>query len=998
MGNLYTEIIDIPNNRITVNSFKILIKEQLGFEPSFQRLTYQLYDKKIITLPNDFPLFFFKISDFSTVFLENFKNYRYNYKKINRSPISMKYMNKLGYHFQYIKKCQSSTSLISLESNNYSINSNSNCSNIALSDDEIIISKSNKEENIEDYDFVLKNYKEDENEILFSKKTNENDIDILIDKLIKLIQKRDLDKIKAFFFDNKIAIKKEENLNNNIIHNNEVEMKNIHNLNIKKEDNNILEYNICEKLNKKGWNSLHYISYYGYSEILDFMLNDLAIKVNPNIPNKDGFTPLLLATHKQNLKCVELLLSISNININYIGPSGTALHVACKKNNMKISSLLLFKADLFLFDNNGKVALEYTNDINIKKLISKVIYKKLIKYNDVNSLSYKNILDFIKKFKNLLVEQKKVISPLNLTEKYTFLQKIRNFPPKPPFIFGFIEKAGRKIKKYRKRYIEINPINGVLNRYKCKEDYPKSPNEIIKLKNISKCIKIPMTFKDANEFCFTLQISNDKDDKKDKKAVDSEEKYMVHSSQIYDKWVDAINRNINYAKFWDKVKSKFNTIKNQIDEYLNEIKYDKLYLDSLTGEIKLYDINGKLKKIEIEKEDDYEDEEEENYKLNYINNNNENLNRNGNNGNKINNQQNNKNINQLNKINLNKNIDRLIEDASEKKGITIDSFEILGLLGSGSFGKVCKVKLKQTNEIFAMKILNKKFLIKNKLLKYAITECNILKITKCPFIITLHYAFQTPENLYMVIDYCPGGDLDFHIQLNIFEEEEAKFYIAELILAIQYLHNHNILYRDLKPENILISSDGHIKLADFGLARENKDDSSIESFCGSPFYLSPEMIKREGASKATDIYGIGAVLYEMVSGTTPFYGDDLTTLYKNIIKKKLMFPEFFSDMIKDLLKKLLEKDKKKRIGMTEDIKKHIFFKDIEWNELEFKRIKPPLDLVKIKKLNDAKSNDKNENNSQNFDEKRKKDKDNDYSDQSKYFRRIANFTFIRKNE
>jgi hypothetical protein len=164
-----------------------------------------------------------------------------------------------------------------------------------------------------------------------------------------------------------------------------------------------------------------------------------------------------------------------------------------------------------------------------------------------------------------------------------------------------------------------------------------------------------MTFKDANEFCFTLQISNDKDDKKDKKAVDSEEKYMVHSSQIYDKWVDAINRNINYAKFWDKVKSKFNTIKNQIDEYLNEIKYDKLYLDSLTGEIKLYDINGKLKKIEIEKEDDYEDEEEENYKLNYINNN-ENLNRNGNNGNKINNQQNNKNINQLNKINLNKNI------------------------------------------------------------------------------------------------------------------------------------------------------------------------------------------------------------------------------------------------------------------------------------------------------------------------------------------------------
>jgi serine/threonine protein kinase len=253
----------------------------------------------------------------------------------------------------------------------------------------------------------------------------------------------------------------------------------------------------------------------------------------------------------------------------------------------------------------------------------------------------------------------------------------------------------------------------------------------------------------------------------------------------------------------------------------------------------------------------------------------------------------------------------------------------------------------------------------------------------------------------MIIDYCPGGDLDFHIQLNIFEEEEAKFYIGELILAIEYLHNHNILYRDLKPENILIASDGHIKLADFGLAKENVKDDVIKSFCGSPYYLSPEMVQRQGASKATDIYGIGAVLYEMVSGSTPFYGDDLITLYNNIAKKKLLFPEFFSETIKDLLKKLLEKNPKKRIGNAEEIKKHKFFKEIEWNELEFKRINPPLDLVKIKKKYEAKLNIKNENNSKNKDiqEKPMKDfKDIDYSDNNKYFRRIANFTFIRKNE
>jgi serum/glucocorticoid-regulated kinase 2 len=597
-----------------------------------------------------------------------------------------------------------------------------------------------------------------------------------------------------------------------------------------------------------------------------------------------------------------------------------------------------------------------------------------MKTNDKNSISYKNISNFIKKYKNLLIEQKKIISPLNLTEKYNFLQKISKFPPKPPFVYGFIEKSGRKMKIYRKRYVVIDPSKGVLNRYKCKEDCPKSPNEVINLNNITKCIKIPMTFKDGNEFCFTLVINNENEGKKNSEI---EEKYMVHSSQIYDKWVDVINRSVNYAKFWNKVKNKFSNIKNQIDEYLSELKYDSLHLDSITGDIKLYDINGKLKTIEIENEEEEEEEDEENEITNK----------------NIINEKNN-NINHLNPTNTNsnKNLDLLIEDATIKQGIKFESFEILSLLGSGSFGKVCKVRLKQTNEIFAMKILNKDFLIKNRLLKFAITECNILKQSKSPFIIKLHYAFQTPENIYMVIDYCPGGDLSFQIQLNLFEEEEAKFYIAELILAIEYLHNHNIIYRDLKPENILIASDGHIKLVDFGLARENVKDDVVKSFCGSPNYLSPEMVKHQGATKVTDIYGIGAVLYELVSGTTPFYGNDLRTLYNNIANKKLMFPEFFSDTLKDLLKKLLEKNPKKRIRVIEDIKKHDFFKGIEWNELEFKRIVPPLDLVKFKNMYEGKPlKNKNENLNEKL-------KDTDYSQSNQYYKRLANFTFIRKND
>lgn len=246
---------------------------------------------------------------------------------------------------------------------------------------------------------------------------------------------------------------------------------------------------------------------------------------------------------------------------------------------------------------------------------------------------------------------------------------------------------------------------------------------------------------------------------------------------------------------------------------------------------------------------------------------------------------------------------KLTEDSSLTKGITFESFEILETLGSGTFGKVFKVCLKGTNNIYAMKIINKKFLIKNQQLRYAVTECNVLKQAKHPFIITLHYAFQTPDHLYMILDYCPGGDLSYHIIKNLFEEDEAKFFIAELVLAIENLHNLDIIYRDLKPENILIDSEGHIRLADFGLAKENVSSNKIaQSFCGSPAYLAPEMVNRRGVGKAADIYGIGAVLYEMISGTPPFYAHDLSTMYKNIANNNLMLPDYFSEELKDLLK------------------------------------------------------------------------------------------------
>ena len=158
-------------------------------------------------------------------------------------------------------------------------------------------------------------------------------------------------------------------------------------------------------------------------------------------------------------------------------------------------------------------------------------------------------------------------------------------------------------------------------------------------------------------------------------------------------------------------------------------------------------------------------------------------------------------------------------------------------------------------------------------------------------------------HLYLALDYCPGKDLGLHLANHgIFTQEVAKFYISELILAIEYLHSLDIIYRDLKPENILLGQDGHIKLADFGLSKEGvSNDKFTMSFCGSPVYLSPEMLKNKGFSKKSDIYGIGLVLYEMITGNPPFYSDDIQVMYKMIMNGKVYYPKDMGKEVRNLL-------------------------------------------------------------------------------------------------
>ena len=244
-----------------------------------------------------------------------------------------------------------------------------------------------------------------------------------------------------------------------------------------------------------------------------------------------------------------------------------------------------------------------------------------------------------------------------------------------------------------------------------------------------------------------------------------------------------------------------------------------------------------------------------------------------------------------------------------------------------------------------MKIMKKISMVKKNQVDHIKTERRILELIDHPFINKLKYAFQTEQKLYLVTDYCPGGELFFHIQrVERFNEEAAKFYAGQIILAVEHLHKNNIIYRDLKPENVLIDRKGFIKITDFGLSKENiVDNKSAKSFCGTPEYLAPEIILNKGHGKPVDWWSLGNLIYEMLTGIPPFYCKDRDILFDAITNDEPEYPEYLSDEVIDLIKKLLIKNPDKRLGNNgaDEIKKHIFFEGMNWEKLLNKKIKPP---------------------------------------------------------
>uniref|UniRef100_A0A2K5V2V5 non-specific serine/threonine protein kinase n=1 Tax=Macaca fascicularis TaxID=9541 RepID=A0A2K5V2V5_MACFA len=274
-------------------------------------------------------------------------------------------------------------------------------------------------------------------------------------------------------------------------------------------------------------------------------------------------------------------------------------------------------------------------------------------------------------------------------------------------------------------------------------------------------------------------------------------------------------------------------------------------------------------------------------------------------------------------------------------------FDFLKVIGKGNYGKVLLAKRKSDGTFYAVKVLQKKSILKKKEQSHIMAERSVLlKNVRHPFLVGLRYSFQTPEKLYFVLDYVNGGELFFHLQRERrFLEPRARFYAAEVASAIGYLHSLNIIYRDLKPENILLDCQGHVVLTDFGLCKEGVEpEETTSTFCGTPEYLAPEVLRKEPYDRAVDWWCLGAVLYEMLHGLPPFYSQDVSQMYENILHQPLQIPGGRTVAACDLLQSLLHKDQRQRLGSKADfleIKNHVFFSPINWDDLYHKRLTPP---------------------------------------------------------
>uniref|UniRef100_M4BX80 Protein kinase domain-containing protein n=1 Tax=Hyaloperonospora arabidopsidis (strain Emoy2) TaxID=559515 RepID=M4BX80_HYAAE len=290
-------------------------------------------------------------------------------------------------------------------------------------------------------------------------------------------------------------------------------------------------------------------------------------------------------------------------------------------------------------------------------------------------------------------------------------------------------------------------------------------------------------------------------------------------------------------------------------------------------------------------------------------------------------------------------------ESERTETLTIQDFEMLSVLGKGSFGAVMLVRFKKDGRVFALKIIKKNNMDQADV-QNAIEERQILQRIHHPYICGLVFAFQTNERLYLGMKYYAAGDLFYHLNMKgHLGTKNAKLYGAELVLAISYLHELNILYRDLKPSNVMIDSEGHIGVVDFGLSKQHIYGSNygVKTLSGTAEYVAPEALAQSADGsrdygKAYDWWSLGVVIYEMLVGESPFYDENEHTMLSQIVQSEVVFPADFPRDAYDLVTGLLCKDPKNRLGSesmggVEAIKRCQFFSQIDWDKLLRREVK-----------------------------------------------------------
>uniref|UniRef100_A0A3Q2IB27 Serine/threonine-protein kinase N1 n=1 Tax=Equus caballus TaxID=9796 RepID=A0A3Q2IB27_HORSE len=284
-----------------------------------------------------------------------------------------------------------------------------------------------------------------------------------------------------------------------------------------------------------------------------------------------------------------------------------------------------------------------------------------------------------------------------------------------------------------------------------------------------------------------------------------------------------------------------------------------------------------------------------------------------------------------------------------KAPLTLEDFKFLAVLGRGHFGKVLLSEFRPSGELFAIKALKKGDIVARDEVESLMCEKRILAaVTEAghPFLVNLFGCFQTPEHVCFVMEYSAGGDLMLHIHSDVFSEPRAIFYSACVVLGLQFLHEHKIVYRDLKLDNLLLDTEGYVKIADFGLCKEGMGyGDRTSTFCGTPEFLAPEVLTDTSYTRAVDWWGLGVLLYEMLVGESPFPGDDEEEVFDSIVNDEVRYPRFLSAEAIGIMRRLLRRNPERRLGSSErdaeDVRKQPFFRTLGWDALLARRLPPP---------------------------------------------------------